>query len=241
MANRSQPRPGARSRSRSASRSPDTGASASGPSASNDTSSPIFELLTIFGLVFFIQAITDLVGLMTGLFVLTLPLVENPWTIVTSVYAHGGLWHLLSNSLALIVFGWPVARATSRARFHTFVLVTGSIAGISQVLLSGFAAAAPFISGEPVGVLGASGAIFALLGYLITGNRLSAGFASIIDVPQWVTIVVFVGLAIVVTLTTAAPGVALIAHFTGFLLGLLAGRARVLQVRGNSSTRRSVG
>ncbi|ELY88666.1 rhomboid family protein [Natrialba hulunbeirensis JCM 10989] len=243
MANRSRPRPGARSRSGSASRSPETGASASasGSAASDDQSSPIFELLVIFGLVFLIQAITDLVGLMTGLFVLTLPLVENPWTIVTSVYAHGGLWHLLSNSLALVVFGWPVARATSRVRFHTFVLLTGSIAGISQVLLSGFAAAAPFVSGDPVGVLGASGAIFALLGYLITGNRLSAGFASIIDIPQWMTLTVFVGLAIVVTLTTAAPGVALIAHFTGFLLGLLAGRTRLLQVQRDSSTRRSVG
>ncbi|OIB56231.1 rhomboid family intramembrane serine protease [Natrialba sp. SSL1] len=245
MANRSRLRPGARSRSGSASRSPDTGASesasASGSAANDGQSNPIFELLAIFGLVFLIQAITDLVGLMTGLFVLTLPLVENPWTIVTSVYAHGGLWHLLSNSLALVVFGWPVARATSRARFHTFVLVTGSIAGISQVLLSDFAAAAPIVSGDPVGVLGASGAIFALLGYLITGNRLSAGFASIIDVPQWLTLIVFVGLAIVVTLTTAAPGVALIAHFTGFLLGLLAGRTRLLQVQRDSSRRRSVG
>ncbi|ADD06078.1 rhomboid family protein [Natrialba magadii ATCC 43099] len=225
MANRSRPRPGA-----SASRSTGSGSSASESPAANDQPSPIYELLVIFGLVFLIQVITDIVGIMAGLFVLTLPLAENPWTIVTSVYAHGGLWHLLSNSLALVLFGWPVARATSRVRFHTFVLVTGSIAGISQVLISGFAAAAPIVSGDPVGVLGASGAIFALLGYLITGNRLSAGFASIIDVPQWVTIAVFVGLATVVTLMTAAPRVALIAHFTGFLLGLLAGRARLLEI-----------
>jgi hypothetical protein len=33
-----------------------------------------------------------------------------------------------------------------------------------------------------------------------------------------------------VTLLTAAPGVALVAHFSGFALGLLAGRARLLRV-----------
>ncbi|WP_323171290.1 rhomboid family intramembrane serine protease [Natrialba sp. PRR66] len=241
MANRSRSRPGSRSSARSSSQSEGIDTGSSPPSDSTaGSSSPIFEVLVIFGLVFIIQGLTAVVGAMAGLFILAPPLAENPWTIVTSVYAHDGIWHLLSNSLALLVFGWPVARATTRGRFHAFVLVTGSIAGISQVLLTDFAAAAPFLAGTPVAVLGASGAVFALLGYLLTSNRLSAGFASIIDVPQWVTILVFVGLALTVTLVTAAPGVALIAHFTGFLLGLLAGRTRILHVNSESSASRSV-
>ena len=77
--------------------------------------SPIVETLVVFLLVAVAQTIAGLVGAMVGLFVLTPPVTENPWTIVTSVYAHDNLGHLFSNSVALVLFGWPVARATSRA------------------------------------------------------------------------------------------------------------------------------
>ncbi|RQH03425.1 rhomboid family intramembrane serine protease [Natrarchaeobius oligotrophus] len=199
--------------------------------ADSGSSGPILELLVVFVAVYVAQAVAAFAGVMAGLFVLQPPLAVNPWTIVTSVYAHGGPWHLLSNGLALIVFGWPVARATTRLRFHTFFLVTGALAGVSQIVLTEFAAALPLVPGTPTpGVLGASGAVFALLGYLIASNRLSSGLASFVDVPRWLTVLVFAGLAAAVTLATAAPGVALIAHFTGFLLGAVAGRARVLNV-----------
>ncbi|MGQ3411163.1 rhomboid family intramembrane serine protease [Natrinema sp. LN54] len=212
-----------------------------------DSSGPIFELMVLFVIVFVVQQVAALLsfGLMAGLFVLAPPLSTNPWTIVTSVYAHGSLGHLVSNGLALVVFGWPVARATTRLRFHLFFLVTGAIAGIVQIVLSPMLAAAfaalpdvltmwvawlPFFPPVPAGgVLGASGAVFALLGYLVASNRLSTGLASFVTVPQWLSILVFVGLAIAVTFATASPGVALIAHFTGFLVGVGAGRARVLQ------------
>ncbi len=195
--------------------------------------SPIVETLGVFAVVFVLQILASLlsVALVAGLFILSPPLSSNPWTIVTSVYAHGGLGHLLSNSVALVLFGWPVARATTRLRFHTFFIVTGALAGISQILVTGALAAAPLVPATPTeGVLGASGAVFALLGYLLASNRLSVGLASLVEVPQWVTYLVFLGLAVVVTVATGAPGVALVAHFTGFLLGLLAGRAGVLDV-----------
>ncbi|RQG88985.1 rhomboid family intramembrane serine protease [Natrarchaeobius halalkaliphilus] len=204
------------------------------PRASGDSGStgPIIELLVVFAVVFALQSITAVVGVMTGLFVLSPPLSDSPWTIVTSVYAHGSLWHLLSNSLALVVFGWPVARATTRLRFHTFFLMTGALAGVAQVGLTGFAATLSLVPATPTaGVLGASGAVFALLGYLVASNRLSDGLASFVDIPRWLTILVFAVLAGILTLATAAPGVALIAHFTGFLVGAVAGRARVLHVR----------
>lgn len=197
--------------------------------------SPILELLVVFALVFVVQGITALAGLMGGLFVLAPPLATNPWTIVTSVYAHSGFGHLLSNSLALIVFGWPVARATTRARFHAFFAATGAIAGSAQIVLTGLLAALPFVPVAPTpGVLGASGAVFALLGYLVASNRLSTGLASFVDVPDWLAILVFVALAVALTLATASPGIALLAHFTGFLVGAAAGRARILAVASSS-------
>ncbi|WP_207586952.1 rhomboid family intramembrane serine protease [Halomontanus rarus] len=210
------------SRSRS---NPDSGfESTSPPGSQSGSASPILETLGLFVIVFVVQQFAYLVGavgLMTGLFVLTPPLETNPWTVVTSVYAHGSLGHLLSNSIALAVFGWPIARMTTRFRFHAFFIVTGALAGITQIWVMS-------VFGEMTGVLGASGAVFALLGYLITGNRISESIAGRISVPWWVTLLFFVSIAIAATVLTAGPGVALVAHFTGFLLGLVAGRARVL-------------
>ncbi|WP_049927078.1 rhomboid family intramembrane serine protease [Halopiger goleimassiliensis] len=210
------------------------------PQSTDGSASPILELLALFVIVHALQLVTALLGLMGTLFVLAPPLSVNPWTIVTSVYAHGGLGHLVSNSVALVVFGWPVARATTRLRFHAFFLVTGAIAAVSQIVLSGLFTGLPVIGDwfQLRPVLGASGAIFALLGYLVASNRLSVGVSSFVSVPRWVAILVFLALAVLVTFATAAPGVALIAHFTGFLLGLLAGRARVLNVRSSAGADR---
>ncbi|PCR91260.1 rhomboid family intramembrane serine protease [Natrinema ejinorense] len=225
-----------RSRSRS---KPAVRSGGEGPESGSN--SPILELLVVFAVVFAVQSLTALAGLVGGLFVLAPPLTANPWTIVTSVYAHNGVGHLLSNSVALIVFGWPVARATTRLRFHSFFAITGAIAGVAQILVTGVLAAVPFVPVAPTaGVLGASGAVFALLGYLVASNRLSSGLASFVDVPRWLAILVFVGLAITVTVMTASPGVAVIAHFTGFLVGTIAGRARVLAAGTDADGRSAV-
>lgn len=202
--------------------------------ARNDGSgSPILEILVAFLIVYTLQFITAFADLVGTLFVLSAPLTENPWTVVTSVYAHAGPQHLLSNAIALVVFGWPVARATTRARFHLFFLGAGALAGIAQVTL-GTVPALVVGSGSPsaVGVIGASGGVFALLGYLLASNRLSSGVAGIVSVPPWVTAVVFVVLAVVITIATASPGVALFAHFTGLVVGLAAGRVNLLAPSG---------
>lgn len=186
--------------------------------------SPTVETLVVFATVFAVQAVTSLLGLMAFLFVLAPPVAIRPWTLVTSVYAHGGIGHLLANSLALLVFGLLVERRTTRVRFHAFFVATGVLAGVAQIILGG-------VVGPPRGVLGASGAIFALLGYLLAGNVVSATLLDRIRLSARAQFLVFALLAAVVTLATGAPGVALIAHFTGLVLGLLAGRADVLDVR----------
>ena len=193
-----------------------------------DGASALFETLFLILAVFVLQQLAALAGVLGGLFVLAPPITTDPWTIVTSVYAHDGFGHLLSNAIALLLVGWPVARATTAWRFHGFFLTTGAIAGLSQIVLTAQLAFLPGISASP-GVVGASGAVFALMGYLLAGNRLSGMLAGIVELPRWVGVLVFVTIAVVVTLATAQPGVALVAHFTGLLVGLLAGRARLLR------------
>ncbi len=190
---------------------------------------PVFELVFLFVIVYVLQLVTAFADLVGELFVLQPPILDNPWTVVTSVFAHADLGHLFSNAVALVVIGIPIAMFTTRLRFHTFFVVAGAIAGVSQILLSDLFTATPMIgfTASP-GVLGASGGVFALLGYLLASNRLSDTMGSVIDVPRWLTYLVFLALAVVLTLVTATPGAALIAHFTGLFVGLLAGRLGVL-------------
>ena len=172
---------------------------------------------------FAIQAVGTAVGLGPGAFALSLPLSDRPWTLATSVYAHGSLGHLFANSLAVLVVGPLVAHVTTAARFHAFFLAAGAVAGAVQVVVS-----IPFGGSA---VLGASGSVFALLGYLLVGNRASERVLAWLPLDRRGRFVVFAALAALLTAATAAPGVALVAHFAGFCLGVGAGRLRLLHVR----------
>lgn len=157
-------------------------------------------------------------------FLLAPPLAERPWTIATSVFGHAGLGHLVANGLGVVVLGPLVARRTSRLRFHAFFLVTGAIAGVAEVVLGGI------VSG-PTAVLGSSGAVFALLGYLLAGNVVSAVILDRLALSRRAQFVLFLAVAVLVTVATAGSKSALFGHATGLVVGLAAGRAGLLDRR----------
>jgi membrane associated rhomboid family serine protease len=153
---------------------------------------------------------------------LTPAVLERPWTLVTSVYVHRSVGHLLANAVGLLLFGLLVGRATTRARFHAYVVGTGALAGLAEVIVGA-------ATGRAVGVLGASGAVFALLGYLLAGNRLARTVLAGVHLSARARVALFLVVAVGVTLATAAPGVALVAHVAGLGLGLAAGRGGLLR------------
>lgn len=192
--------------------------------------SPTIEILGLIAIVFVLQQFVALLGTAVGLaglgvgfFALAPPLGGRPWTLVTSVYAHSGLVHLLSNAIALLVVGLVVEQVTTRARFHAFFIATGILAGLTEVLVGQF-------TGQPTGVLGASGAILALVGYVLVANPVSGTILDRLRLRRGAQFGLFVVLAVVVTIATGTAGAALIAHFVGLLVGLVAGRLRVLHV-----------
>jgi len=191
------------------------------------TESPTVTTLVVIAGVFVCQQVAGVVGL-GGLFALSLPLLVRPWTLVTSVYAHAGLSHLLVNAVALALGGLLVERVTTSVRFHAFFLTVGVLAGVAQVVAVGLVG--PLVPWIParVSVLGASGAILGLYGYLLGSNRLTERFVGGVELSARAQVALGALLAAAITLLTANPGVALMAHFTGLLAGLLAGRAHLL-------------
>ena len=184
---------------------------------------PTLETLAVILAVFATQWLLGVVG-WEHLFVLALPLAERPWALVTSVYAHLGTAHLVGNAIVLLIVGPLVARRTTRAMFHAFFVVTGALAGVAEVVLGA-------LLGSPTGVLGASGAIFALLGYLLAGNVVSTALLNWIDLSARVQLVLVVIVVVGVTLATAGARTALFGHATGLAIGLVAGRLHLVDRR----------
>ena len=87
------------------------------------------------------------------------------WTLVTHMFAHGGVFHLFINMFALFSFGNLCEKIIGKKRFIWFYLISGIFAGILSVLLSGFFGYGFWenVFGSPeVYMIGASGEILAV-------------------------------------------------------------------------------
>lgn len=184
---------------------------------------PVAETLLAMVVVSLAAWGASLVGLV-GLFALAPPVALPPWTLVTSVYAHSGPGHLLSNAAVVLLAGTLVSATTTRLRFHAFFVATGALAGVAHVWTSG-------LLGVPTGVLGSSGAAFALVGYALAANPASTAVVDALRLPARAVVAVAALVGLVLTVLFSAPGSALVAHFAGAVMGFLAGRLRLLRVR----------
>ena len=147
--------------------------------------------------------------------------------LLTSMFLHGGLLHLLGNMLFLYIFGDNVEDRLGHLRYLVFYLLCGAAAGAAQALSS---------PDSSVPMVGASGAIAGVLGaYLLffPGARVVTlvpifFFLQVLEIPA----VFFLGLWFlgqfmlgVSSLGThaAAGGVAFWAHIGGFVSGMVLG------------------
>ncbi|UPV73300.1 rhomboid family intramembrane serine protease [Halorussus limi] len=142
-----------------------------------------------------------------------------PW--ITSVFSHGGFGHIALNSIVLYFFGPVVERRIGSKKFAALFLVSGAVAGIAQVVATMF-----MNPGLLAPVLGASGAIAAILGVLTVLNpNLTIYLYFILPMPLWLATTLFVGYSVFVSATggIGAGGVAQLAHLAGVAIGLAYG------------------
>lgn len=137
------------------------------------------------------------------------------WTLLTAIYLHGNLLHILFNVLWIRQLGYMVEDLFGHSR--TFVIFT--LAGVFGFLLSN-------LMGIPA-TIGASGSIFGLLGALVYYGRKRGGdFGAAVyrQVGTWALILFFLGFMM--------PAVNNVAHAGGFIGGYLS--ALVLGFQENS-------
>ncbi|MER3456211.1 MAG: rhomboid family intramembrane serine protease [candidate division GAL15 bacterium] len=147
------------------------------------------------------------------------------YTLVTSMFLHGGWLHLLGNLLYLWIFGNNVEDAMGHGRFAVFYLLCGLAAAGLQVA---------FQPDSPVPMVGASGAIAGVLGaYLVLFPRarilalVPMGFftqlaevPAMLFLPLWFVLQLLYGVASL-GVSTQAGGVAFWAHVGGFVAGVV--------------------
>lgn len=153
----------------------------------------------------------------TFLYYLTLSpstVIFRPWTLVTSIFAHGGFAHLLVNGIVLFSLGPVLEARIGRRKFVYLFLGSGILAGTAQILV---------IPPDFV-VLGASGAILGVLGALTAlAPRMRVLMFFLIPLQLWVVTLFFGALSAVLVLTNPGGSIAHMAHFTGLVVGLLYG------------------
>ena len=85
------------------------------------------------------------------------------WTFVTSMFMHGGFFHLFVNMFSLFFVGGLAQRILGSKRYLGFYLISGLFAGLVFVLWSFITQGADFNAFA----VGASGALFGVIGLLM--------------------------------------------------------------------------
>lgn len=143
-------------------------------------------------------------------------------TVLTSMFMHANLLHIAGNMIFLAIFGPAIEDAMGRGRFVAFYLIGGLAALATQVA---------FNAGSSAPMLGASGAIAAVMGgYILLYPRARVltlvfiiFFVTIVELPAVALLGFWFVLQIVESQVRSAGsggGVANFAHIGGFVFGV---------------------
>ena len=163
--------------------------------------------LVMYLLTFLYPALYDYLSMNPG------NVVQNHmyWQLFTYQFIHGSIGHLLSNMIGLFFFGTTVERRTGSKEFLLLYLFAGVLCGIFSFLLYA-------LTGTwNVALMGASGAIFAiLLAYAVLFPGSVIYLWAIIPIPAPLLILAYAGLEVFNMFAGINQGVAHSTHLIGF-------------------------
>lgn len=137
----------------------------------------------------------------------------RPWTVITSMFVHAGLVHILFNMLSFFWFGPRVEERLGGRAFLTLYFVSG----IGGALLS---VAMP--STRMIPIVGASGAIMGVaVAFARFWPRVKFYMYGVLPVEAWLLILIYVALDLGGAAGIGDPGIAHFAHLGGAAAGYL--------------------
>lgn len=151
---------------------------------------------------------------------------ERLWTLVTAMFLHGGIIHLVGNMIFLWVFADNIEATVGSFRFVIFYLLGGVLASVAHIW---------FNPGSEIPAIGASGAISAVLGaymILFPASRIRVFIVFLLSratLPAFLFLGIWIAQQLVAGIGTLghveldSGGVAWWAHIGGFAFGILAG------------------
>lgn len=146
------------------------------------------------------------------------------FSVISSMFLHGGIAHLIGNMLFLFVFGDNIEDKFGRIKYALFYIAWGFAAAYAH---SFFAVST---GGGEIPAIGASGAISGVLGaYLVLFPRakiftiIAAFFITTVRIPAIAYIPFWFIMQIIFSVLNPLGGVAYLAHIGGFLAGVLSG------------------
>jgi membrane associated rhomboid family serine protease len=170
-------------------------------------------LMIIMGSVFLIQMfITRWVDYYFGLIPLMVWKKYFLWQLLTYIFLHGGLSHILFNLLALWMFGGELENYWGSKKFLRYFLYCGIGAGVCTVIFSPY---------QFVPVIGASGAIYGILlafGWLFPNRPILIYF--LLPIPAKYFVIIFGLIELFSSMQGTGGGVAHLTHLGGLLFGI---------------------
>lgn len=143
------------------------------------------------------------------------------WPFVTSIFMHGSLMHIGSNLWFLWIFGDNVEENLGSVRYLFFYLLGGFVASLAQLI---------FMLNSNIPMLGASGAISAVMGYYMIAfptnrvrvlTRYGSGYVPAYSMLlSWILLQLFSSVGSMVGGGFVGGGVAWMAHIGGFAFGV---------------------
>lgn len=177
-------------------------------------------LITNIGIfvIYFLFGRTEMGGLFRLLYLTPLLVVDHfaVWQLVTYMFLHAGIGHILFNMLALWMFGADLESTWGTKRFLTYYFICGIGAGICDVLVCAV------LGAYGTSTIGSSGAVYGLLlayGLLYPDRTVLMSFLFPIKAKYFVMIMG--AIAFLSSLGSSGSGVSHVAHLGGMLFGYL--------------------
>jgi len=173
-------------------------------------------LLAIMLIAFVFELITDREILFNEYGFSGQNLISKPYVLLSAIFLHGDLGHLLSNILVLLFFGIAIEDEIGKLRFLGLFFL-GAIAGDLLSLA--------VYSFDTIGI-GASAGIFALIGFAILAKPFDWSISPVaMPIPLGILGIVY-AIYTAIGFVAGTGSISYAAHFGGLLIGLIIGMRR---------------